>query len=244
MICERLHAELVRMAGCAVTEEGVSISTHVMYPSFEPVKVFISGHGDGYRVHDGGGALQSAWDHGRDEKTANRALAKYARMHSLDHVEGRLVASVPNYEWLMSAVLTVANASAGAAADAVDREVSSEATLADRIEEVLRSAPEARDFVRGYEISGRSGRRYTFDFAVRRPSDGWLLVDGLNPHPASIASRYVAFADTGRDARDISGRLAVYERPLEDADAALMQQVAALVPFQALARGLRAELSR
>ncbi len=243
MICERLHAELVRMADCAVTDEGVSIATHVMYPSFEPVKVFISGHGEGYRVHDGGGAMHSAWDHGRDAKVAQRVLAKHAKMHSLEHIDGRLVASVPNYDWLISAVLTVANASAGAAADAVDRDVSSEATLADRIEEVLLAAYGPREFVRHYEVSGRSGKRYTFDFAVRRPRAGWLLVDGLTPHPASIAAKYVAFADTGRDAEGISGRFAVYERALDDADAALMQQVAALVPFHALARGLRAELT-
>lgn len=135
----------------------------------------------------------------------------------------------------------MANASAAAALDLVDSETSSGPALHERLEEVLIALFGARRMAKEFEVIGRSGKRYSFDFAIRRRKESWLLIEGVSPHPSSIAAKYVAFSDTRSEGDALEGRYAAYDRPLEDADAALMQQVAALIPFAHVARGLRAE---
>jgi len=215
-----------------------------MYPSFEPVRIHIAKVKGGYRVHDGGGVMQAAWDHGRDIAAAGRAVGRHASINSLQSVEGQLAVDVPSEDWLVSAILSIANASAAAAADAIDAAVPAHSTFADRVEEVIKGIVLPSHLVRDYEVRGRSGKRYSFDFALRGASRRWLIVQTIVPHPASVSSKYVAFSDT-RDAEEAEPRgLAVYESPLDDGDAALMRQVADLVPFTSLDSGIRAEISR
>ena len=116
MICEDIIAAMGAGQVCEETEQGARFVTHCLYPSFTPVAVFVTKLGDGYRVTDGGQALRVAWDHGRDNAQAKRMVAQEAgRYHLSVTDEGALVATVPSIEWLRSAILAVANASAGAA---------------------------------------------------------------------------------------------------------------------------------
>ena len=207
--------------------------------------MYVAGFGEGFKVHDGGGAVRAAWDHGREISLVRRMLARQATFHQLKVIEDTLVSEVPSEEWLVSAVLAVANASAAAAFSVVERSATaSDDGLRERIYKILSDVIPQRRLARDYEITGKSGKKYAFNFALRRTDDDWILIDAVSPHHVSIAAKYVAFADTKDQSDMVASRFAVYERTLEPDDAALISQVADLAPFAGLDGGIRRELNR
>ena len=243
MICDQITAALAELSGCAVTTEGSCITTQCLYPSFDPVHVYVVGFGEGFRVHDGGGAARSGWDHGKESSAVRRALARQAVFHQIKVVEDALVSEVPTIDWLAPAILSVANASATAAFAVVDRSApNSDDGLKERVFEILSGAAPVRNVARNFEMTGKSGKRHLFDFGLRLTGDEWLLIDTISPHHVSISSKYVAFADTKNQSDMISRRFAVYDKELETDDATLIQQVADLVPLRGLSGGIKREL--
>lgn len=115
MPCDEVRTALDAFGVCTETEEGSRVATHCVYPSFDPVHVFVVRYGDGFRVHDGGGALRAAWLHGREEANIRRMIAKQAVRFQVRVLDDAIVADAPSAEWLTSAILSVANASAWAA---------------------------------------------------------------------------------------------------------------------------------
>jgi hypothetical protein len=123
-------------------------------------------------------------------------------------------------------------ASALAANNAVAKMVvAAESALIRRIESTLEKIIPAARIGREVAIKGRSGGERRFDFAIRRNDRYSLLINGVSPHHSSISSKYVAFSDSDGDRED---KLAVYSRPLQTDDTALLQQVATIVPIAAL----------
>jgi hypothetical protein len=239
MACEDVRAALSAFDACTETEEGARVATHCLYPSFDPVNVFVARFGDGFRVHDGGGAVQSAWLHGRDDSLIRRTLAKQAARYQVKVINDALVADAPSAEWLTAAILAVANASAAAAHTALDRVVSAtEHILRDTILDVLKRTISESDIAIEYEIAGQSGKRHRFDFAVREPRDNLLLINAVAPHHISVSARYVAFADVIHREGESTNRFAVHEKPLESGDVLLLQQVAEIVPVKSLQQGI------
>jgi hypothetical protein len=171
-------------------------------------------------------------------------LTQQAATYELSVVEDALVGEVPEEDWLLPTILAVANASAAAAHIAATHSAAAtEEALRDRIYSALIDVLPIAQIAKQWGISGRSGKRYTFDFGVKLQHDRWLLIDSVAPHHVSIAAKYVAFSDT-RDGPDlIAARFAVYDRPLEPDDASLLQQVADLVPFRSLPAGVRREMA-
>jgi hypothetical protein len=167
----------------------------------------------------------------------NRQAAAY----HLTVTDDALVAEIESADWLPSAVLAVANASARAAHAAAERVVAAtEIALKERILSVLMQyVPPAR-IAKEYKLVGASGKQHTFDFAVQYEKDGWLVLDAVAPHHVSIAAKYVAFSDT-RNSELVTNRFAVFDRQLEKDDISLLQQVADLVPFKALPDGVKRE---
>ena len=236
MNCEEIRAALSASDYCENTEGGARITTHCLYPSFEPVSVFVGKLGDGFIVSDGGGALNAAWEHGRDE--VRRIAAKCAARYGVTYSDGVLRAEIPNAEWLRSAILGVANASAAAAHAAIDRAAqAAEQALTDRIFEALVRVVSPKSVHRDYEYAGISGKHWKADFAV--PSNGELLiVNAVTPHPISISAKYVAFADVNPSGPKPL-KFAVHARPLNSEDTSLITQVASLVPVNSLELGAR-----
>ncbi len=139
MSCDAIKAALAPFLECVETTEGARVVTHCLYPSFNPVEVYVVKYGDGYRVHDGGGADRAAWAHGRDELLIRKMLARYALRYHATAKEGVIVADAADTSWLMSAILAVANASAGAANATVERVIAAaEIDLVERVFGVLR----------------------------------------------------------------------------------------------------------
>ena len=63
MSCKHIQKALAILPGCVETESGSRFTTHCLYPSFETVSVYVVRFGDGFNVHDDGGAVRSIWDH-------------------------------------------------------------------------------------------------------------------------------------------------------------------------------------
>ena len=240
MICEDLRIALGSSNLCVETDDGARVTTHCLYPSFEPVTVFVVRMGELYRVHDGGGAERAAWTHGRDEHLIGRMLARHAARYQLKVVDGVLLADAQSLEWLLSAVLAVANASAGAACAIVDRaRAAGESVLRDQVYEVLSRTFDTSLVAREFPFIGRSGKEHRFEFAVRESREHLLLIDTVVPHHVSVSAKYVAFADTRLEGGNGISRFAVYDRPLDAGDAALLHQVADLVPIRSLELGVK-----
>ncbi len=244
MVCKEVQAALGPLHRCVVTADGARVTTHCLYPSFDPVVVFVARVGDAYRVHDGGGAERTAWTHGREEHLIGKMLARHAARYQISVVEGALVAEARGPDWLLPAILAVANASASAANAIVERSrAAGESALRDKVDHVLSKAFDAAVVVREFPFTGRSGKEHRFDFAIRPSHEHLLLIDTVVPHHVSVAAKYVAFADTRFDRGNGIERFAVYDRALSPDDASLLQQVADLVPFHSLEPGIKRSLA-
>lgn len=240
MTCEDILAALAGEATCEQTPSGMRVETHCLYPSFDPVDVFVVRHGEGFIVTDGGGAAASAWEHGRE--SVDHCLVKASSRFGATTNGTVIEAKADNIDWLRSAILAVANASASAAEAALERAAqAAESAMADQIFEALShivpKAAIARDFVH----RGSSGRKWRYDFGATA-NDNLLLVNAVSPHHNSISAKYVAFADAPED-REHVRKLAVYNRKLDTADATLITQVATLVPLRSVERGARKVLA-
>lgn len=241
MTCDDILAALSQGVTCETTPSGMRVVTHCLYPSFDPVEVFVAGHGEGFIVSDGGGATASAWEHGREGM--DRCLAKASARFGATSKNGVIEARAPSLEWLRPAILAVANASAAAAEAALERVVvAAESAMADRIFDALAHVIPRASIAREFEHRGESGKNWRYDFGATA-NDNLLLVNAVSPHHASISAKYVAFADTPEADADVR-KLAVYSRKLETADATLITQVATLVPLMSVEAGVRKVLAR
>ena len=96
-----------------------------------------------------------------------------------------------------------------------------------------------RFIARQFEQRGRSGKIWSVDFALTYEHP--VLIRAVSPHHNSIASTYTAFSDMSDES---NRRLSVYSRRPEKDDAALLRQVAELIPFSALAAVIEPSKSR
>jgi hypothetical protein len=243
-VCEAIRAALEPLSGCQLTEQGAEITTHCLYPSFEPVKVYVVGYGAGFIVHDGGGALKSAWDHGREFNAALTAqMNREARRYGLTAADGQIQIQIENPDWLASAILSVANASSAAVQHVAERAAqNAESDLKGRIREMLERVVPSRAIHQDLKVVGNSGRSYAFDFVVDGDKSSVLLLEAVSPFAVSVNSKFVAFSDTRTEALRAASRFAVHDKPLSDTDVSLLQQVADIVPLTSLERGARRAL--
>lgn len=241
-LCQFAIAALADGDVCEQVDEGARVRTHCMYPSFEPVHVYIWRFGEGFVVHDRGEAAARAWSHGREERVANRYLNRTAVRYGLRYEKSRLSVQVEDAGWLRSAILSVANAAAQGCWSAVEHLARSEAdALRERINIELVNSFGLKSV--GSEVLrvGESGREYRFDFEVRN-GDNVALVEAVTPFATSIFSKYTAFSDT--NSLYSGGGFAVHDRPLEQTDQTLLSQVANVIPFPMMTAGLEVGLHR
>lgn len=227
MNCADLDSLLTRNPSCLEVDGGARFTTHCLYPSSDPVHVFVGRRSNGFRVTDGGGAWRSAQGVGRaSENMFDRACKR----HSVEMKGGILIADPPSPDWLYPAILAVANASAMAARFALEASDRAEKSLNAAIYETLVRHVAKHRIARNYEYRGRSGHSWPIDFAVMR--DQTMLIKSVAQNGNSINSSYAAFGDIG-DQPELS-KLSVFEGELKQDSAALLRQVAVLVPFKAL----------
>lgn len=241
MNCEELRHLFAKHEYCEVTDHGLRIATHCYYPSFDRVWIYVSQHGDGFRVTDGGGAASAAFMHGRDDSAFKSSLARACARYGLETQEGSLVADVDSPDWLFSAVLAVANGAAQAATETSTKvSVRKVNKLRDFIKDTMSRIVPAHTLATDYQYRGNSGHLWKIDFAVVEVASP-LLLKAIIPEPNSINANYTAFGDIA-EIKDGIRRFSVYDTELKSEDKSLMLQVAELIPLGKLDGGARAAL--
>jgi hypothetical protein len=242
MLCEKIKEIMSNADACKMTTEGAQIVTHCLYPSYDSVRVFAAKFGDTYIVHDGGGARREAWLHARDDVFIGRSLSAMADRYHLEILNGSLVAKDISEDWIHSAILSVANASSLAAADALVRSATAHVDdLPERINEVLVRTVGPGHVARDFTTKGSSGGNRHFDFAVRIRDEFDIFINAISPHKGAIYSRYVSFADT---AGAVDHKYGIFDAQLDTSDVALLSQVSLVTPFAALQENAGAFFAR
>ena len=230
--CEAILSALRPFESCVRTQDGLRVSTHCLYPSFEQVFVYVVGLGDGFIVHDGGGAAREAWVHGAEPRTVFAASRASAAAFGCEVVSDQIRVVVPSIEWLWSAHVSVANATSDAARAAVGKSrMTKEESLIRRAKAAFDSAVWKPETKLEYKYVGKSGKVHTFDLAVQSGAR-IALVDAVIAHPNSIASKYLAFSDT--EASSGVYKYALYDGELSSEDKSLLSNVADLINIRSI----------
>ena len=208
-----------------MTDRGVRIRTHCLYPSFDPVDVFVVGYAEGAIVHDDGGAAKSSWVHG----VSAAKLKPSAQLFGCETKDGQISQKISSLDWLWAAIAAVANASAHAAQLAVGKSaMTKEDVLITKTKTILDQTAKKDTIKRRLSLPGESGKIHEFELSVRT-STSLVLIDSVSPHHVSIAAKYMAFSDV--KARPGLYKYAVYETDLPQEDKTLLSTVADLIPF-------------
>ena len=229
--CAAITEALGPLSTCAKTDRGWQVATQCLYPSFEQVFVYAIGYGDGFLVHDGGGAAKSCWMHGIDKRSISAALSSASKSYDCRVSGDHLRVEIVSLDWLWSAVASVANASASAANDTVGRlKPSGEDDIIKRAKAVLDRKPWAETKL-DFPYVGSSGRTYRFDLSVKSGAE-LALIEAVGANPLSIASKYVALSD----AEPSPGvyKWAIHSGDLSSEDKSLMSNVADLITIDSL----------
>lgn len=227
--CDDLIGMIDARRSCEPSPYGTKIVTQCLYPSASPVFVHVGMWGEQFRVSDGGEAARCALFHGRDAGAVEAGLKAAKSRFALDVELDELFAFAPDKEWLPNVVSAVANGAAHAAAVAVHHTSrTKQTTLVEQIGARLDALVPERFIARQYEQRGRSGKIWSVDYALTY--DRPVLIRAVTPHHNSIAATYTAFSDMSDDG---NRRLSVFTRRPDEGDAALLRQVAELVPFVA-----------
>ena len=239
-ICSEVFEILSGGRECRIEDQGASIPTDCVYPSFDQVWVNIVRTGFGYHVTDLGGAVSSALIHGRDETVIQTALKSAAARFGVEASGGVLMATAPTRDWLRSAVMGIANASAYAAQSAVDHIAKAkEIALHEKVYAALSKTVRPEQIKKEFPYHGESGRLWKAEYAVLRQGAP-ILLRGVVPHHASIVTTYAGFGDLPRS--DGPQAIAVHDQALAPDDAALLRQVADVVPLIGLTSFARASV--
>lgn len=223
-LCDIILANTSSLWACKETENGARIRTTCVFPSFEPVFVYVAKLGDGFVVHDAGETVAIIMAHGQDGDAAKRVIRYECRRFDVTFGERRLSLKIDAAEWLETAIVAVANTAATAARNALkDSDKKAERLLADVIFELLEPKLAKGTITKGFTYLGESGRRYKFDLAVQG-KEHLTLIETVTPHASSVNAKYVALADVPFEAA--VKKIVAHNNDLSQEDILLLQNVA------------------
>lgn len=228
----------MRLFAQAVTDgQRHVITTQYLYPSSEYVSVYVTpGMAGSLIVSDGGGALDALSAHGvhiEDHKRVFSILRRYQGVK----VEGGEIKSVklPRDSALLShAVVTVARASAHVAEYGLaEFRPRQKKNLEFEILTSLHHYVSPARVLRHRQFVGKSHRQYVFDFAVQLGRKGTLVVDAVEPEPASFLSKFASHMDIKYSNTKHLEQFIVYDDAEEwkSENLNLLQMAAKLVPL-------------
>lgn len=227
--CNELASLMAPINTCKVTPNGTRISTTCLYPSFEVAHVLVRKFGDGFVVSDEGEGVSIAVAHGQVSSVADKVFSSFAKRFGLQFQNTVLSVKIESSDWLLSAILSVSNASTQACCRASEEArpiVIEDAKMA--LYDRLHYSKPGMELIKEYEARGESGRRYNVDVAMIQ-GENRLFFEFVSSHKNSVNSKYVMFSDVGRDEK--SDNVAVYVDDLDSADQILLQSVADVAPF-------------
>lgn len=223
-MCDIIQATTFSLWACMETENGARIRTTCVFPSFEPVFVYVAKLGDGFVVHDAGETVAVIMAHGQEGDMAKRVIRSECKRYDLAFGERRISLKIDAAEWLETAIVAVANTAASAARSALkDTNKKAECDLTDVIFHLLEPKVAKGSLTKGFPYLGESGRRYKFDLAVQS-RDHLTLIETVTPHANSVNSKYVALADVPSE--PAVKKIAAHNNDLSQEDILLLQNVA------------------
>jgi hypothetical protein len=206
------------------TDNGARIRTTCVFPSFEPVFVYVAKVGDGFVVHDAGETLAVIMTHGQDGDVAKRLIRSECKRYDVTFGERGISLKIDAAEWLETAIVAIANTAAAAAKNALkDTNKKAERDLADVIFQLLQPKLTKGTISKGFPYLGESGRRYKFDLAIQGKQQ-LTLIETVTPHAISVNSKYVALADVPSSAP--VRKIVAHNNDLSQEDVLLLQNVA------------------
>lgn len=223
-VCDTIMVSAAKFWSCKETENGARIRTTCVFPSFEPVFVYVVRFGGGFVVHDAGEAMGVILSSGQDGDVAKRAIRSECKRYDLSFEDRRISLKIDAIEWLETAIVSVANTAASAARVALtDVRRKSEQDLSDILFQLLEPRVPKGTMVKHYAFQGASGRNYNFDIAVHG-RDRLTLIQAVLPNANSINSKFVALADVPAD--EPVRKIAAHKGDLSVEDILLLQNVA------------------
>lgn len=213
------------------------VTTQYLYPSNGHVSVYVSpGLAGNFTVSDGGGALDTLSAHGLETDDHRRVFAPVKKYRGLvvEAGEIRAVRLPKNPDVLGTAIIMVARAAAEVAENGLTalrkRKIRN---LETEIFKTLQRHVGPSHIKRRQRMTGGSNRQYTFDFTVPLGRRGTIVIDAVEPEPASLQAKFTAHMDLKHsDARKIEQRIVFDDqREWKSADLRLLAIAATLVPL-------------
>lgn len=223
-VCDAIMANAAKLWSCKETDNGARIRTTCVFPSFEPVFVYVVRLGDGFVVHDAGETMGVILSHGQDGDAAKRIIRTECKRYDLTCEGRRISLKIDALEWLETAIVSVANTAASAAQQAMTAaKRKAERDLTDTLYELLVPKVAKGTLAKNFDFQGTSGRKYHFDLAVRGRDD-LTLIQTVLPNANSLNSKFVSLSDIPAD--EPIQKIAAHNGDLSAQDVLLLQTVA------------------
>ena len=223
-VCDTVLVNAAKLWSCKETENGARIRTTCVFPSFEPVFVYVVRFGDGFIVHDAGETMGVILGHGQDGDAARRIIRSECKRYDLTCEDRRISLKIDAIEWLETAIVSVANTAAAAARQALtDTRRKTERDLSDIRYQLLEPKVRKGTLVKNFDFQGASGRKYHFDLALQG-HERLTLIQTVMPNANSINSKFVALSDVPTD--EPIRKIAAHNGDLSVEDILLLQTVA------------------
>lgn len=222
------------------------VTTQYLYPSNDFVSVHVLRATSGnFVVSDGGGALDVLSAHGIHIIEQQKAFSILNKQKGLKVESGHIkTARLPrNPDLIANAVVTVARASAQVAEHClIEFRPPRRRDLEAAIFTTLQRHVSVSRISRHHRLPGESNRQYTFDFAIPMGRKGMLIVDAVEPEPASFLAKFASHMDVSRRKGLHVQQRIVYDdqEDWKAEDLSLLQMAANLVPLSKLRHEMKA----
>lgn len=186
---------LAPFQGAQAMDNGVSLSTHCLYPNHSSVQVFVRGSGERYYVSDDGGAMREAEAAGAVLGKSDTKFLRLIEKQGLIMARGVISTPAIQIDMVPAAVLLVANASKEVADFIYSSwRVAKARDFKELVRELLnREFPAVT--IKEEKLFGESHKTHSFDNVVYLPNGRRLVVDPVLRDSNSINARVVANLD-------------------------------------------------
>ncbi len=224
---------LSRMVVASQLEDGVRVSTHVLYPSNGSVSVVVRGGKNSFVISDEGGAVSELTSAGLGIVLLDPAVKRRVRNRGLNVYDGAILSPPVSLEAVPAALLLVANASRDIAEWGLSHfSFSYPRNFRKDLAELL-----GRHFHDNLKhdtpIIGKSNKPHKFSHVLYLSGDRMLLVDPATNDASSINARVVANLDVRMVENPLIDQLIVFDDQLKwkGSDLKLWEVGAPTIPF-------------
>ena len=234
MIEPKAIAEMLcRMVVTTPIEDGIRVSTQVLYPSNSAVTVTVRGGVETAVISDDGGAISELISSGLRYPISDRQIRAIVKAQGLQVKRGVISSPAVPFRSLAVAIVIVANASADVAGWAIDHlRFQVRRNFREDLEHILTKYFH-ENLKHDTPVLGASNKPHKFDYVIHLPKERRLLIDPVINDHNSITSSVVANLDVANAHDPRTEQLIVYDDRLKwnSSDLKLLELGARTVPF-------------